>query len=209
MTKTKKPEEKQSATRNRLVETALALFSRRGYAATGVKAILSDANTPYGSLYHWFPGGKRELGVAAVKHGGELYREVFETRYPSELDVVEATLVAFNEAADLLEATDYADSCPLATIALEVANTDEPMRIAAAEAFESWLVVFETRFLAAGMTADRAREMAINVFSLIEGAALLARTTRSPEPMYVAGRTAANAVAAALAASKVDATRVR
>ena len=196
--------EKQSATRTRLVESALALFSRNGYAATGVKAILADAKTPYGSLYHWFPGGKRELGVAAVQHGGALYKGLFESRYPADLNVVEATEAAFVEAADMLEATDFADSCPLATIALEVANTDEPMRIAAADAFESWLMVFEQRFLAAGMSAERAREVAINVFCLIEGAALLARTTKSPVPMHLAGKTAANAVAAGLAAEGIE-----
>mgnify|MGYP001586817452 CR=1 FL=1 len=199
--------EKQSATRTRLVESALALFSRNGYAATGVKAILADAKTPYGSLYHWFPGGKRELGVAAVQHGGAMYRGLFETRYPADLDVVEATEVAFSAAADVLEATDFADSCPLATIALEVANTDEPMRLAAAAAFESWLVVFEQRFLAAGMSPERAREVAVNVFCLIEGAALLARTTKSPVPMHLAGKTAANAVAAGLAAEGIEIKR--
>lgn len=199
MSEQEPPAEKQSATRTRLIVSALGLFSRNGYAATGVKAILADAKTPYGSLYHWFPGGKRELGVAAVAHGGEVYRGLFETRYPTDLDVIAATEAAFVEAADMLEATDFADSCPLATIALEVANTDEPMRQAAAAAFESWLTVFEQRFLAAGMKPDLAREVAVNVFCLLEGAALLARTTKSPVPMHVAGKTAAKAVADGLA----------
>lgn len=199
---TQSTNEKQSATRNRLVESALALFSRNGYSATGVKAILADSKTPYGSLYHWFPGGKRELGVAAVHHGGAVYKELFETRYPPDLNVVEATEAAFAGAAKMLEETDFADSCPLATIALEVANTDEPMREAAAAAFESWLVVFETRFLAAGMSKERAREVAVNVFCLIEGAALLSRTTKSAQPMYLAGRTAADIVASALSAGR-------
>ena len=206
MAKSDSTTEKQPATRTRLVESALSLFSRNGYAATGVKAILAEAKAPYGSLYHWFPGGKRELGVAAVEHGGALYRTLFETRYPAESDVVKATEGAFMEAADMLEATDYAESCPLATIALEVANTDEPMRLAAAAAFDSWLSVFESRFLDAGMSAERAREAAVNIFCLLEGAALLARTTKSPAPMHIAGRTAASAVAAALAAEQSDAS---
>lgn len=203
MSKTEPTAEKQSATRTRLVESALALFSRNGYAATGVKAILADSKTPYGSLYHWFPGGKRELGVAAVQHGGARYREMFETHYPADLNVLEATEAAFVEAADVLEATDFAVSCPLATIALEVANTDEPMRLAAAAAFESWLIVFERRFLAVGMSVERAREVAVNIFCLLEGAALLARTTKSPDPMRLAGRTAANVVAASLEAEGI------
>ena len=69
----------QPATRTRLVESAAALFRRNGYAATGVKAVLADAAAPYGSLYHWFPGGKQQLGVAAIEYGGERYRQLIES----------------------------------------------------------------------------------------------------------------------------------
>jgi AcrR family transcriptional regulator len=182
------------------VESAAALFSRHGYAATGVKAVLAAADAPYGSLYHFFPGGKQQLGIAALVHNGAHYRALLESAYPPGTDVVEATAASFVRAADLLEATDYVDACPIATIALEVASTDEAMRIAAAEAFESWLEVLEQRFKAAGMTAERASEVAVEVFCLMEGSVLLSVTTRSSAPMRIAGRTATNAVAAGLAA---------
>lgn len=73
-----------------------------------------------------------------------------------------------------------------------------PARTAAAEAFESWLAVLRERFTAAGMTAERARDVAEEVLCLIEGAVLLSRTTRSSAPMRTAGRAAARAVAAGL-----------
>lgn len=191
-------------TRMRLIEAALGLFSRHGYAATGIKAVLAAANAPYGSMYHWFPGGKGELGVAVVDHGGAHYRGLLEAQYPPDADIVEATAQSFIEVADLLEATDYADACPIATIALEVASSDEPMRAAAAAAFKSWLEVLEQRMRAAGMTIERAREVAVEVFCLMEGASLLSRTTRSSKPMHTASRAAAKAVAAGLAASSVE-----
>ncbi|MBC3193756.1 TetR/AcrR family transcriptional regulator [Pseudonocardia sp. C8] len=192
--------EGQRATRTRLVEAAAALFSRNGYAATGVKAVLADAAAPYGSLYHWFPGGKQELGVAALEHGGERYRQLIESVYPDAKDVAEATADSFVLAAELLEQSDFDYSCPIATIALEVASTDEPMRVAAASAFESWLAVLEQRFAEAGMTAGTARDTAVQIFALLEGSLLLARTTRSTKPVATAGRLAADTVAAALAA---------
>ena len=98
----------------------------------------------------------------------------------------------------MIEGTDYADACPIATVALEVASTNEPMRAAAAVAFESWLTELTDRFVAAGVTRRRARELAIELFCAIEGAFLLSRTIRSPEPIRVAGRAAAGSVAAAL-----------
>ncbi|OHV06242.1 TetR family transcriptional regulator [Mycobacterium talmoniae] len=178
------------------------LFSRQGFGATGIKAVLTAAEAPYGSLYHFFPGGKQELGAAALTYGGGRYRELLESVYPVGADVVEATADSFVRAAKLLEETDYGYACPVATIALEVANNDELMRKAAADAFESWLEVLQERFTTAGMTAERAREVAEEVFCLIEGSVLLSRTTRSSAPMRTAGRAATRAVAAGLSDKK-------
>lgn len=183
------------------MESAAELFSRQGFGATGIKAVLAAAAAPYGSLYHFFPGGKQELGAAALTHGGERYRELLESVYPEGADVVAATVDSFGRAAELLEGTDYSYACPIATIALEVANSDELMRTAAADAFESWLEVLQQRFTAAGMGAEKARDVAVEVFCLIEGGVLLSRTTRTTVPMHTAGRAAANAVAAGLAAA--------
>lgn len=193
--------DKPVETRVRLLESAADLFSRQGFGATGIKAVLAAAEAPYGSLYHFFPGGKQELGAAALTYGGERYRELFESAYPADVDVVEMTADSFSRAAELLQEAEYGYACPIATVALEVANNDELMRTAAAEVFESWLEVLQQRFASAGMTDERAREVAVEIFCLIEGAVLLSRTTRSSAPMYTAGRAAANAVAAGIAAT--------
>jgi TetR/AcrR family transcriptional repressor of lmrAB and yxaGH operons len=189
----------EPGTRERIVHASAELFRRRGYAGTGLKAILAASRAPYGSLYHFFPGGKEELGVAALQAGGVTYRELVEAFYPEGGDVVAATREFFVGGAELLRDTDYADACPIATIALEVASTSEPMRTAASEAFESWLAVAQRRFEEAGMTSSRARDVAVELFCLIEGAFLLCRTNRSTEALEVAGRTAVRAVEAALA----------
>lgn len=193
---------KPAETKVRLLESATDLFSRQGFGATGIKAVLAAAEAPYGSLYHFFPGGKQELGAAALTYGGERYRELLESVYPVEADVVESTADSFARAAKLLEDTDYGYACPIATIALEVANNDEMMREAAADAFESWLAVLQQRFTAAGMSDEHARDVAVEVFCLIEGAVLLSRTTRSSVPMHTAGKAAARAVAAGLSGSE-------
>jgi TetR/AcrR family transcriptional repressor of lmrAB and yxaGH operons len=196
----------QVPTRERILAAGEELFRRQGYAGTGVKAILAAGQAPYGSLYHFFPGGKEELGVAALRAGGATYRELVEVMYPPGADVVAATRAFFEGAAELVEATGYADACPIATVALEVASTSEPMRRAAADAFESWLAVLVERFVAAGIEERRARELAVELFCAIEGAFLLSRTTRTTEALAVAGRAAADAVARALALTK-DARR--
>jgi len=54
-------------TRDRIVETSAELFRTQGYSATGVKQIVTAAKAPFGSLYHFFPDGKEELGAEAIR----------------------------------------------------------------------------------------------------------------------------------------------
>ena len=75
-------ETSEPGTRERIVAASSELFRHRGYAGTGLKAILAASRAPYGSLYHFFPGGKEELGVAALQAGGVTYRELVELFFP-------------------------------------------------------------------------------------------------------------------------------
>src|SRR6185369_5125914 len=102
----------EAPTRQRLVESTVELFRRQGYSGTGLKAILAAADAPFGSLYHFFPGGKEELGVAALHAGGATYRELVEAVFAEGIDVATATANFFEGAAAVVEATGYADACP-------------------------------------------------------------------------------------------------
>ena len=46
--------------RTRIVEAAARLFQSQGYAGTGLTEILRASKAPKGSLYHYFPNGKRD-----------------------------------------------------------------------------------------------------------------------------------------------------
>lgn len=185
--------------RQRILDAAGELFRRNGYAATGVKAILKASSTPYGSLYHHFPEGKQQVGVEVLRTSGETYRQLVDDSFSDVDDLAEATRRFFAGAADLLEQTDYADACPIATIALEVANSDEGMRVAASEAFESWIETLAAALRERGVPAADARRAAVQVFCLIEGAFVLARSTRTVQPLEAAGTAAVDSVRAALA----------
>lgn len=118
--------------------------------------------------------------------------------FDSASDVVSATRSFFAGAADTLMESGWADACPIATVALEVSNTSEPLRQACADVFESWLELAGERFRAAGIAPDRARELAMVLVALLEGAFVLARATRTTEPVLAAGRAAAAEVERAL-----------
>ena len=188
-----------SETRERIVTTGAELFRRQGYAATGVKQIVTEAKAPFGSLYHFFPGGKEALGAEAILVSGALYEQLIPAVFDPAPDVVSAVRAFFAGAAAHLEQTDFEDACPIATIALEVSSTSEIMRQACAEVFERWIAVGMPRFIDAGADAALARELTIALLSALEGAFVLARALRSTEALHVAGELCARRVAEALA----------
>jgi AcrR family transcriptional regulator len=189
-----------SDTRERIVEASADLLRRQGYAATGVKQIVAAAQAPFGSIYHFFPGGKEQLGAEAIRRSGELYELLIPAIFDPAPDLVAAVRAFFAGAAEHLQETDYADACPIATVALEVSSTSEPMREACADVFESWIAAGLPRFTAAGLAEDRARELVIAMICALEGAFVLARALRSTEPLAVAGELVAATTEQALGA---------
>src|SRR3954468_21770428 len=118
-----------AGTKERILDTSAELFRRQGYMGTAVEQIAAQASAPFGSLYHFFPGGKEQLGEEVIRWSGAMYLQLFVTVVAEVDDVVDGIEHFFAGAAETLEETGYEDACPIATVALEVASTSEPLRI--------------------------------------------------------------------------------
>jgi AcrR family transcriptional regulator len=191
-----------AATKERIVERSAELFRRQGFAGTGVKQIVAEASAPFGSLYHFFPGGKEQLGEEVIRWSGAIYGQLIDAFFVPGADPVAATRDFFAAAALTVRESDYADACPIATVALEVSSTSEPMRLACADVFDSWIDAASDRFSEAGLPRKRSRALAISMLASLEGAFVLARALRSSEPVEVAGAAATAAVREALATQR-------
>src|SRR5215469_15627776 len=187
-----------SDTRTRIVRRSAELFRRQGYTGTGVKQIVAEASAPFGSVYHFFPGGKEQLGAEVIRWSGALYGQLIDAFFLPGTGLEEATRSFFAAAAQTLRETDYADACPIATVALEVSSASEPMREACADVFDSWIEAAADRFANAGVSRRSARPLAISILALLEGAFILARAQRSTEPLDVAAAAACAGVREAL-----------
>ena len=189
-----------SDTPRRIVEATANLFQRHGYTGTGLKQISADSGVPFGSLYHFFPGGKEELAAETLRWSAQRYAahvgEVLANG-PSQ-DIAAAVRHAFDQAAEDLVATDFVDACPIATVALEVASSNDPLRRVTAEIFEEWLQGLDAWFVAVGVPKRSAREQSTLFLAALEGGFLLARAARDPAPMRSLGRSVASQIAAAV-----------
>ena len=172
---------------------------RQGYAGTGMKQVVATAGAPLGSVYHFFPGGKEQLAAASVERAGRFYEELVLAVFDAEDDVLAGTAAVFAGAGAVLEQSGYADACPIATIALEVASTSEPLREATDGVFASWLTTLDVAVRRRRARRRPARALAIAVISLLEGAFLLCRAARTTEAMDANGAAARALVTSALA----------
>jgi AcrR family transcriptional regulator len=196
------PTQAEVPTRDRIVYASAELFRRQGYAGTGLKQIGAESGATLGSIYHFFPGGKEALADDVLRTGGRFFLALYETIAGAAPDLVSAVRDFFAGAGDTLVATDFADACPIATVAGEIASTHEVLRVATADVFGSWLGALAEDAIESGIPAVSARPLALSVLALLEGAFLLSRSLRSVEPMQAAGESAVALVRAALAAGE-------
>jgi AcrR family transcriptional regulator len=190
------------STRDRIVTATAELFRRHGYGATSMKMIVEASDAPAGSVYHFFKGGKEELAEVVITTSGAVYQQLFEAIFDAATDAPSAITDFFDGAADVLAEADYLDICPIGSVALEVASTNDRLRAAAAEVFAAWQESAQIRLCRAGMDADAAAELASALVAAIEGGFMLSRTARDPEPLRATGRVMRRAVEAALTPSR-------
>lgn len=187
-----------SNTRMRILEASTELFRRQGMSGTGLKQIAEVAKAPFGSIYHFFPGGKDDLAGETIRRAGGEYRDLVLAFFTGPDDLVTNVETAFAAAAAVLVETDYADACPIATVALEVASTNETLRQATAEVFTDWIEVGGRHLEERRVAPELARGLIIGFITSLEGAFVLARALRSTEPLEAASRNVQAAVREAL-----------
>ena len=174
---------KASDSKGKTLAAAAKLFRQQGYHGTALHDILAVSGSPRGSLYFHFPGGKEQIGEAALALSAEAVRQgiakVAETAESAETFLVQ---IVRGMAAEL-ERSHYKEGCPIATTALETSAQSEVLGDATSSAFRKWETEISRGLERFGMTSDEADQLATMVLSQLEGALLLARTYRSLEPI--------------------------
>jgi AcrR family transcriptional regulator len=176
------------STRDRIVAAAAQLYGRYGYTGVGLKQVAAESGAPIGSLYHFFPGGKDDLAAEALRLSGAGYQTLVEGVLEDMPDLASGIEQSFALAAETVAATGYVDACWIETVALEVASTNEPLRLVTAEIFDRWIDSATAWCESNGLPPDDARELGIAYITGLEGAFILARALRSPEPLLATGR---------------------
>ncbi len=172
------PYAKSERTQRKLIESTARLLRTRGYAATGLTAIVAESGVPKGSLYHHFPGGKEALAAAAISHAGDEVVTTLARMIDAADDPARAIRDYVNHCIAELRASDYQRGSPLATVALEAAAHVEAVHEACSGAFDDVVELLAGRLERKGVRGPDAESVALLTVAAIEGALVLSKASR-------------------------------
>lgn len=161
--------------RQAIVRAAVALFRKQGFAATGLSEILERSGAPKGSLYHYFPGGKAELGEAAVRQAGATVTHTLSQLRGEASGAAEMIRRYVDLLATWMKKSNWRDGCPIVTTLLETAHDLVPVAAAGREALADWAEVLAAALQSEGVDPARARRLARFAISALEGALVQAK----------------------------------
>lgn len=182
--------------RQRLLNGARKLLAEKGYAGMELRDVAAVGKAPRGSIYHHFPGGKRQLAVEAAELEGTEIRVAIE-RSLEERGLAD-TLTMFGEMFRR-RVKDQPErlGCPVAAAAL--ARPEDPALAAAAtKAFQSWEAPIAAALREEGVGKKDAETFAGLVVSTVEGALVRARAAGDEAPLISAVAGLRQALAALL-----------
>lgn len=169
-----------------IVNAAITLFRRQGYAGTGLNDIVDMSGAPKGSLYHYFPSGKASIAVASVEEAGRRVADTMatlarETRSTGDLLRAHARLLS-----GWMRTSGFRDGCPITTVLLELAPKDRSVSEAGRKAYAARISTLRDKLIADGFSTPRAERLAILGVAALQGALIQARVERSGAPIEAA-----------------------
>jgi AcrR family transcriptional regulator len=165
-----------SSSRTRLIEQLSGVFVRNGYAGATLSQLAAVAGMSKSSLYHHFPGGKREMAQALLRHAiAELESRAFAALHapgpPAER--LAGFLEGFSRYVDRGEG-----HCLLAVLAQTTPREELGVEIAAQ--VDVWLNRLTRTLEESGVKPKRARRVAGDLMDQLYGSLAVGKMLGDP-----------------------------
>ena len=161
--------------REEMIKGAVSLLAERGVHGTSFAMVTAATNTPRGSIYHHFPGGKTELIEKAVDSIGALVSALIDAvDASSPADVVEVFFESWRAA---LRASNFDGNCAVANTAIGAGEGDS-LRVASHHVFVKWHSSLTNAFVRSGADTGASSDFAAVCIAAAEGALIMGRASR-------------------------------
>jgi TetR/AcrR family transcriptional repressor of nem operon len=175
-------------TRDHLLQVGLQRIFANGYAATGVKEILDEADVPKGSFYHYFPSKEafaKEVLELYVRGVNELAEKILRNGKAAPLKRLrrfyEELIAVYGPTADI-------SGCMAGNLSLEMADHSDSIQSLLRLTFSDWQTGIAGILQEAIDRGDLAKsnkpqELAAFLVNSYEGALLRSKADRSGKPL--------------------------
>jgi len=181
--------------KDRLLMSAIRLGQRDGWSRLTVADVLQESGAARRSLYTHFPGGAKEITVAAVGLAADWITAIVERACHEESTAALATFV--EHWKQMLETADFELGCPVAAAAASRPQHPEAAALAAG-AFQQWESQITAALVRDGADPDAARRLGTVTVACVEGAVVQCIAARSCASLDVVHEHLQGAMAAAL-----------
>ncbi len=172
---------KRGATKRRMLTSAAEVLRERGAAGVTIDEVLTRSGAPRGSVYHHFPGGRNQILLEALQFAGEtMSTAIGDAASEGPMALLRGFLDLWE---DVLRDSDFAAGCPVVAAAISTSDEDPRLRHDAAQIFDRWQAALTRSFVADGFADSEAAALATTMLAAIEGAVVLCRSLRSPQPL--------------------------
>jgi len=173
--------------RERVVQAASRLLRTRGYTGTSLRDIVKAAGAPWGSLQHYFPGGKDQIVVEAMTAGTSQVDRMIDEAFRRGRGAEAAVRWFFVHSAEEMEKRDFEAGCPVALVALDRAGGEDEIARLSRTSLNGWIERFATYLREDGIESRAARRLGAAIINQYEGALLLSRIGHDVGPLRIAG----------------------
>ncbi len=174
------------STKLNLLDAALTVIRTKGYAATTVDDICTEAGLSKGAFFHHF-SSKEDLAVAAANYWSETTAAIFATApYHDPANPLDRVLAYIAFRKELIQGPLPEFTCLVGTMAQETYDTSPAIQKACWESISGHAETLVTDIEAAteqhGAPRDfTAESLALHTQSVIQGAFILAKASGDPQ----------------------------
>jgi AcrR family transcriptional regulator len=178
---------KGTATRERIVERAAAVFSERGFFGSSMTDLLRATGLQKGGLYNHF-ASKEQLALASFDYAVDLVERRYAAALAGRTGAVERLLAIADVIRSLVDEPALPGGCPILTTAIESDDTMPALRGRACEAMTRWQRLIGST-VKAGVTSGELRDadpydVATVMTATLEGAVFLSKLYGDPVHMH-------------------------
>ena len=175
-------------TRDHLLQVGLRRIHAMGYAATGVKEILDEADVPKGSFYHYFPSKEafaKEVLQLYAQQENERAAKILRNRKVAPLKRLRRY---FEEIIAVYGPPANSNGCLMGNLSLEVAGHSDSIQSLLHQSFSIWQtciagILQEAIDRGDLAKSDKPQELSSFLLNSYEGALLRSKADRSRQSL--------------------------